>query len=146
MPDYSKRKDYLPKATENAMQMLYGKSGMGFFLVIEGSQIDWASHGNDLNYLTGETIDFDKAVGKAIDYFGKNKETLIIVLGTNETGGLAVTEGDPSAKDIKAKWATNKTTAGLVPVFAVGPGSEQFSGIHDNTEIFQMILTFIQAR
>jgi alkaline phosphatase len=144
--DYTKRKDYLPKATENAMQMLYGKSGMGFFLVIEGSQIDWASRGNDLNYLTGETIDFDKAVGKALDYFGKNKETLIIVLGTNETGGMAITEGDPSMKDIKAKWVNNKPTADLVPIFAVGPGAEQFTGIQDNKEIFQKILNFIQAR
>jgi alkaline phosphatase len=144
--DYKQRKDYLPKATENAMQMLYGKSGTGFFMLIDGSQIDWAGRGNDINYLTGEMIDFDKAVGKALDYFGKNPETLIIVVSSQERGGLAITDGNLKTGDVKVKWASEKPTAALVPVFAIGPGAEQFSGIHDNTEIFEKILSFIAAR
>ncbi len=55
------RGDYLPRATEKALQIL-SQHKNGFLLMVEGSQIDWGGHQNSAEYMISETIDFDKAV------------------------------------------------------------------------------------
>jgi alkaline phosphatase len=63
----------------------------GFFMMIEGGKIDWASHANDAATVIKEVIQFDNAVTKAIEFYNKHpKETLILVCGDHETGGLAL--------------------------------------------------------
>jgi len=66
------------------------KNDKGFFIMIEGGQIDWTSHSNDLSSAVGEIIDFNDAVGVAIEFYKKHpEETLIIVTSDHETGGLS---------------------------------------------------------
>jgi alkaline phosphatase len=144
--DYKQRKDFLTNATENALQMLYGKSGMGFFLIVENPQIGWAGNGNDINYRLGEVLDFDKAVGKALNYFGSNQETLIVVVSSHDRGGLTITSGDLKSKEVKIKWTSQSTVPALTPVFAIGPGAEHFAGMYSNTEVFEKLRSFIEAR
>ena len=65
-PKHLGRDDFLPQATEKAIQFLDAKNSP-FFLVIEGSQIDWGGHANIGEYVIQETLDFDKAVGVALE-------------------------------------------------------------------------------
>lgn len=144
------RGDFLPKATELGIQFLNKDAdNSNFFIMIEGSQIDWGGHANDADYLISELIDFDNAIGKALDFAEKDGNTLVIVTADHETGGFTLsstlkkTEDGKSYSDyneITGVFSTNGHSATLIPVFAYGPGSEAFSGIYENTEIFHKIL------
>lgn len=81
----------LTEMTDVAINDLYKKGGKGFFLMVEGGKIDWACHANDAVAALGDVIDFDNAVGVALEFYKKHKaETLIIVTGDHETGGMTV--------------------------------------------------------
>jgi alkaline phosphatase len=63
----------------------------GFFIMVEGGKIDWACHANDAVAAIGDMLDFDKAVGVALDFYRRHpQETLIVVTGDHETGGLTI--------------------------------------------------------
>jgi len=63
----------------------------GFMMMVEGGKIDWACHANDVVAATHNTIEFDKAIGYAIDFYKEHPdETLIIVTGDHECGGLTL--------------------------------------------------------
>ncbi|MFW5645307.1 MAG: alkaline phosphatase, partial [Bacteroidota bacterium] len=88
------REDMLSVATAKALDIL-SRNEDGFFLMVEGSQIDWGGHANDLDYIVSETIDFDQAVGVAVDFAKKNPGTLVVVTSDHETGGLAMPVTNP---------------------------------------------------
>jgi alkaline phosphatase len=142
------RGNFLPKATELGMQFL-SKDNAGFFLMAEGSQIDWGGHENNAPYLVAELIDFDDTVGKALDYAEKDGNTLVIVTSDHETGGFTLAakkkknengEDYSDYSEIGMTFSTTGHSATLIPVFAYGPGSEEFKGIYENTDIFEKIL------
>jgi alkaline phosphatase len=63
----------------------------GFFIMVEGGKIDWACHANDAMATIGDMLDFDNAVGVALDFYEKHPhETLIVVTGDHETGGMTI--------------------------------------------------------
>ena len=126
---------YLPKASIIAANFLNRHKKQGFFLMIEGAQIDWGGHANDTKYIITEVKDFDKAIGKILDFAKKDKETLVIVTADHETGGFAI---NPKSRmdSIQGAFTSNYHTGTMVPVFAYGPGSELFSGIYENTAIY----------
>jgi alkaline phosphatase len=63
----------------------------GFFIMVEGGKIDWACHANDAKAAIGDMLDFDSAVGEALEFYAQHpNETLIIVTGDHETGGMAI--------------------------------------------------------
>ena len=63
----------------------------GFFLFVEGGKIDWAGHANDAMANIGDTLDFDDAVGVALDFYNQHpNDTLIVVTGDHETGGMTI--------------------------------------------------------
>ncbi len=135
----SGRGNMLPASTGKAIEIL-SKNPKGFFLLVEGSQIDWAGHANRADTLIDETLDFDLSVGVALDYAKKDGHTLIVITADHETGGVTITGGDKAAHTVKLSFSTTDHTAVMVPVYAYGPGSEKFTGIYDNTEIFKKIL------
>lgn len=130
--------DYLVAASEKAIDFLDERSSNGFFLMIEGSQIDWGGHANDANYVITEMHEFEKVVAAALDFAAQDKTTLVIVTGDHETGGFAVQPGS-KLNDIKVAFTTKSHTAIMIPVFAAGPGAEAFRGIYENTAIFDKI-------
>lgn len=134
------RGDMLPASSGKAIEIL-NKNPKGFFLMIEGSQIDWAAHLNTADTLVDETLDFDKAVGVVLDFAKNDGQTLVIITADHETGGVAITGGDLQTHKVKLNISTKDHTAVMVPVYAYGPGSEKFMGIYDNTDIFLKILT-----
>lgn len=109
-----------------------------FFLMIEGSQIDWASHANDTDRAIRQTLLFDMAVREAIEFAQRDGHTLVLVTADHETGGLTL-KPDEATGGIKAKWTTGGHTAANVPIYAFGPSSEKFSGTLDNTDIAKRI-------
>ncbi len=92
----------LAEMTKVAIANLYdGRSGKnrrwgqfrnnGFFIMVEGGKIDWACHANDAMATIGDMIDFDNAVGVALEFLKKHPfETLIVVTGDHETGGMTI--------------------------------------------------------
>lgn len=92
----------LAEMTEVGIAVLQGtKQGKGkgkatgtinpFFLMVEGGKIDWACHANDAMAAIGDMLDFDNAVGAALEFYKKYpNDTLIVVTGDHETGGMAV--------------------------------------------------------
>lgn len=141
---YVQRKDMLPIATKKTINILNKNSDKGFFLMVEGSMIDWGGHKNDISYVVNEMLDFDRAVGEALSFAAKDKNTLVIVTADHETGGLTVLGGDESKGYVKVGFSTGHHTGVGVPVFAYGPGAEDFMGIYENTEIFNKMLKHIK--
>lgn len=129
-------RDYLPLASMLAPQFLKKRAaGKGFFLMIEGSQIDWGGHAMNAEQTITETLDFDQAIGEVLKFAEADGQTLVVVTADHETGGMAILNGSKEgALDIK--FATDYHTATLIPVFAYGPGAPLFSGVYDNTDIY----------
>jgi len=136
------RGDMLPVATTTALNIL-SNNRKGFFLMVEGSEIDWGAHVNNGNYVALEVIDFDKAIGNALKFAKKDGNTLVIVTADHETGGMAIVDGNYEAGTLTAQFITTNHTGIMVPVFAYGPGAELFQGIQENTEIFDKMMSLL---
>ncbi len=146
------RGEFLKEASELCIEFL-NKDEDGFFIMIEGSQIDWGGHANNSQYVISEVLDFDQAVGAVLDFAEKDGNTLVIVTADHETGGFTL--GGKSKKvpfgglvsdydEIDPSFSTRGHSSAMVPVLAFGPGAEMFSGIYENTEIHAKILKLLK--
>lgn len=139
-PKYSDgRNDMLPKATAKALEVL-SKNEKGFFLMVEGSQIDWAGHANDGEFVVNETLDFDRALGVVLDFIKTHPNTLVVVTADHETGGLTLPSIKNDYSKVDMKFSTGGHTSVMVPVYAFGAGAENFTGMMDNTDFFPKFL------
>ncbi|MBP8849825.1 MAG: alkaline phosphatase [Breznakibacter sp.] len=138
-PKAKLRGDILPQNSKFAIELL-SKNKKGFFLMVEGSQIDWGGHSNDISLIVDELLDFDKVVGAALDFAKRDKNTLVIVTADHETGGTAIVDGNIQLGAVTSNFATTTHTAVMVPVFAYGCGAEQFGGVYQNTQLFYKIM------
>ncbi len=129
------RGDMLGNATEFTIDKLKKKDN-GFFLMIEGSQIDWGGHDNNVPYIVTEMLDFDRTIGRVLEFAAKDKETLVVITADHETGGFSINGGDLATGVVEGKFTTGGHTGIMVPVFAYGPKAELFSGIMENTDIY----------
>ena len=78
--------DYVEKGVE-----VLSDDEEGFFLMCEGGKIDWACHANDAGSTIHDTVALADAVQVAIDFAAEHpEETLILVTGDHETGGLTI--------------------------------------------------------
>ena len=125
----------------------------GFFVMVEGSQVDWAGHANNLDYLKREMEDFDEAVRTALDFAKNNQETLVIVTADHETGGLLIEPATPTnytSPEVKFSFNTGigygSHTGVPVPVYAYGPGAINFTGTLDNTDIFYAMIEALDLK
>jgi alkaline phosphatase len=137
------REGYLPRATQMTLEKL-SKNEKGFFVMIEGSQIDWGGHENDTEYITEEMKDFDDAVQQALAFARQDSNTLLIVTSDHECGGFAINGGSFNNNEVEGAFTTDYHTASMVPLFAFGPGAEQFQGVQDNTHIFHKMKAALQ--
>ncbi len=79
----------LAEFTEEGIRLLDNPNG--FFMMIEGGKVDWACHANDVVSATHDMVAFDDAIGIALDFYNKHPdETLIVVTGDHECGGLSL--------------------------------------------------------
>ncbi|MDY6838947.1 MAG: alkaline phosphatase [Thermodesulfobacteriota bacterium] len=151
--------------TEGALAVLEQDED-GFWLMVEGGAIDWASHANDMTRMLEETIDFDDAVQAVIDWVEDPSNgsdwtnTLLIVTADHECGHLqpvgevtgdkvistqcwGVKKGAETGTVTCAGW--NQHTNSLVPIYAQGVGAEalraRYKGdCRDNTDIFKIMV------
>ncbi|WP_074435643.1 alkaline phosphatase [Oceanobacillus jeddahense] len=190
----------LAEMTQTAIDTL-NQDEDGFFLMVEGSQIDWAGHDNDAAWAMTDVGAFEEAVQEAIDFAEKDGNTLVVVGGDHETGGMTagangsgtanpellhsvtatgeniaaeLNEGRSNASEVVNKytdmelseeeiqaiqeaedpkmainavisaksnvgWTSTNHTGVDLPVYAYGPGAEQFTGFHDNTDLPKII-------
>jgi alkaline phosphatase len=143
------RGDFLPKATKIALDY-FSNSEKGFLLMVEGSQIDWAAHSNNPDYLITEMNDFEETVKVAYDFAAKDGNTLVIVTADHETGGftLAASGSEKTYADydiISPSFATSNHSASLVPLLAFGPGAETFAGIYHNIAIYYKVIDLVNG-
>jgi len=103
--------------------------------MVEGSQIDWGGHAGNTIQVVNEMLDFDQAIGKTLEFAAKDGKTLVVITADHETGGMAITGGDMNSGMVKAVYALGGHTGVMVPVFAYGPGAEEFIGIIETPDI-----------
>ncbi len=142
-PRASERTISLKDMTAKAIDIL-SKDEDGFFMMVEGSQIDWADHDNDEAWLMEEMLDFDRAVGAAMDFAEKDGNTLVVITADHECGGYLLF--DASREDHKVTWwkfGSDNHTATMVPLLAYGPGSLELGGISDNTDLGRTLIGYV---
>ena len=142
-PIPSERGDLLARASLKGIELL-DQNKNGFFMMIEGSQLDDYGHFNDLNLLMQETHDFDRTIGAIYKWAAKDGETLVIVTADHETGGLTLVDGNLKEGKIVCKFSTGGHSGVMVPVYAFGPGFQEFTGIYENTDIFNKIKKILE--
>lgn len=140
------RGDYLPRAAAKALEILTAncrRENTGFFLMIEGSQIDFVSHENDPKGIYAEMLDFDRTVGVAFDYADAHPGTLVVVCADHETGGISIpsckTDFTLAESGVEYRFGSTSHTATMTPALFYGTGAKEFSGIMDNTQLSRRI-------
>ena len=139
MPHAAERGDFLPRAVKTALKTLDGAEN-GFFLMVEGSQIDMACHAHDSVWMMDEMMDFDYAVKVALDYAKEKGNTLVVVTADHETGGLTLPDPQGHYTNVTFNYSTGSHTCLPVMVYAYGPGAEQFTGWMQNNELKAKIM------
>ncbi|MCS1350171.1 alkaline phosphatase [Mechercharimyces sp. CAU 1602] len=154
----------LADMTKKALQTL-SKNRKGFFLVIEDEGIDSMSHKNNAAMMLKAGEQLDAAVDVARRFAKDNRDTLVIVVGDHETGGLSiekVDDGDESGDGISQEdgpfpitgsneeftldWTTKGHTAVNIPLTAMGVGAHRLAGVYENTHIYTAMIKAMQHR
>ena len=99
---------------------------------------------DSIDQIVSEFKEFDKTIQTVLDFAEKEGNTLVIVTADHETGGLALTGGNLNQSKVKGKFNTGGHSATMVPVFSYGPNSKLFSGIYENTAIFDKMRKAVQ--
>ena len=128
--DRSKEDLTLAQITEAGIDFLYGKSKKGFFLMVEGGKIDYASHSDDAATMFAEVIDFNNAIEVAYEFYKKNKEeTLIVVTADHETGGIVLGYKGDYSLNLKAL-ASQKVSVNRLETMLLNEGTTTWSRIN----------------
>lgn len=145
----------------------------GFFLMVEEEAIDEMAHANNAPLTLESGRAFDEAVAVAQDFAASHRNTLIVVVGDHETGGLQIENvsdadesGDPDSTsatvlqsledgpfpiansdlEFTIDWTTSGHTGAATPVTAEGPGAVNLARVQDNTNVFDVILNAMRGR
>lgn len=145
-PPAAQRSVSLAEQTIKALEIL-SRDEDGFFLMVEGSQIDWAGHDRNRQWLLEEMVDFDNAVAAAADFIAVHPDTLLVVTSDHECGGFALHNGSVEERRLDdAGFTRGQHTGTLVPLFASGPGAEIFGGVIDNTDLGRILIDYVNRR
>ncbi|GAA4966408.1 alkaline phosphatase [Actinoplanes utahensis] len=131
----------------------------GFFLLIEEEAVDEFAHRNNATRTLQAMGELDKAVAVAKAFAARHRDTLVVVTGDHETGGLAVEDVDDAspAEDgpfgvkgtpfqFRIDWTTTDHTGQDVPVTAYGPFADRFTGKHPNTYVHDVLEPLLTRR
>ena len=132
----------LEDATMKAIELLDNKKG--FFLMVEGSQIDDWAHRQKVGYMAEELFDFDKTIGKVLEWAEKDGHTLVVVTADHGTGGITLIDGSLDDRTVNVHFSTKGHHGIVVPVFAWGPHAEDFGGVMENAELSDRIRKLIK--
>lgn len=137
---HNARRPTLPRMASVALSIL-DRDPDGFFLLLESEDTDELGHQNrPLPELVAGMRELDATIAVALEYQRRRPETLVVVLGDHETGGLAL----QVARDtLTATYASTDHTAEPTPIFAGGPGAERFGRWLGNDEVGRLLLEFV---
>ncbi len=126
LPRFSPHQPSLAEMTAKAIELL-SQDKDGFFLMVEGSQIDWAGHANDPIYMVTDFLAFDEAVKVAVDFARKDKKTLILAFPDHNCGALSIGHGatkkpysETKVEDLISPLKGMKITAGALEYQQIG--------------------------
>ncbi len=114
----------LSEMTETALNRLSTDKD-GFFLMVEGSQIDWAGHDNDVVAAMSEMEDFEAAFKSAIEFAKKDKHTLVVTTADHSTGGISIGREGPYTWDAEAVKTAQRTPDFMAAEIAGGADVEE---------------------
>lgn len=146
----------LKRMTERAIALLH-KDSPGFFLMVEGGQIDWAGHNNEAQRLLYEMLRFDEAIASVLAFAEGRDDTVVIVTADHETGGFSIhydRSGPPTASLFTVmdrspnyiSWATTAHTHTPVLATAIGPRAliAPFDGVYHQSEVGRRVLSLVR--
>lgn len=139
------RGNYLPETTEMAIEYLSNHAKKGFFLMVEGAHIDHGAHANNTSQTVKETLDFDKAVEAAIRFAERDGHTLVIISADHETGATTLVRGEPADGFVSTVFASRGHSPMMVPLFAYGPRSKDFSCVQENSDVSNKIVAILKG-
>jgi alkaline phosphatase len=148
----------LPEMTSKAIETLSANK-KGFFLMVEEEGTDEFAHKNNAKMTIKSGQELDKAVQVAKNYAKKNPDTLVLVLADHETGGFSIEPVDAedesgdgisgedgpfaianSKLNFVVDWTTSGHTAVDIPITASGKNAQLFTGVYENTEVFDKLM------
>ena len=148
----------LADMTRTAIERL-SEDDEGFFLLVEEEAIDEFAHVQNAERTAQAVAALDEAVKVALEFAEEDRDTLVMVAGDHETGGLGIERADAedseedgplgvadSDEEFNVDWTATGHTAEPVPITAAGPGSAAFDGVMDNTEVFEGMVAAMQLR
>jgi alkaline phosphatase len=150
----------LPDMTRAALEALDRREA-GFFLVVAEEGIDAMARRGDGALVLEAGRALDRAVQVAMEFRAGNPDTLIVVVGSHETGGMDLTLSEPGAAPAGAdgpfpatdsdgelwlRWTSEGPTDELTPITAGGPGAEAFEGDILITQLFPGLLEAMSVR
>lgn len=133
------RGDYLQTAWHKAFRTLI-KDENGYFMVVNLTQIDWACQLKDDKYLSNELKDLEAFIEQVYKYVGADRETLLVITSSYNRGNV---EKERKNGQAELKITDSEINSDLVPVFANGPGAENFSGVYKNTDLYMKLRSLL---
>ncbi|MFD1205008.1 alkaline phosphatase [Sporosarcina contaminans] len=126
MPKMIDRTEVTPSLEEMTIAAIerLSKNDNGFFLMVEGSQIDWAGHANDVIGSMSEMEDFEKAFRAAIEFAKEDKHTLVVATADHSTGGFSIGADGSGIWDTNVIKAVKRTPAFIAEEIANGTDAE----------------------
>ncbi|WP_418674225.1 alkaline phosphatase, partial [Akkermansia sp.] len=134
----------LRQATLKALETL-SRNPRGFFLMVEGSNIDKAAHHGKLAEMMEEIFDFDRTAGAVLEWAARHPGTLVVITADHNTGAFSLSGGNLEKGEITALFSSGNHDGVAVPVYAFGSGSGAFTGIYENTDIFRKIMAAMKG-
>ena len=101
-PEFAPNEPSLADMTAKAIELL-SQDPDGFFLMVEGSQVDWAAHANDPIHIVTDFLAFDRAVGIAVHFAKADGDTLVLAFPDHNTGGLSIGHGSTAVSSSQTK-------------------------------------------
>jgi alkaline phosphatase len=133
----------LSKMVEVALECLPSHD-KPFLLLVESEEPDSASHRYDFTRLVKGMKSIEHSLNIVLDFAAKDKDTIVVFTSDHETGGLVLDRKNSENQEIQATWAAENHSGSVVPILALGPGSEHFSGVHTNQEVGQLLHSMLQ--
>ena len=148
---YPEAEPTLAEMTAVALKVLE-KNKDGLFLMVEGSQIDWAAHAHDVNGLIAETLGFEEAVKVVLDWVNVNPvrrmNTQVIVVADHDCGGFAINGPHGSLSEagdiVDDAWTSGNHTAVDTIVYSQGPLTWKLNKAVDNTYLNNVMEEFLR--
>ncbi|GAA1703615.1 alkaline phosphatase [Kribbella yunnanensis] len=160
MVDYGEHGKYAPRVplqqmARKALDVL-SKNPRGFFLFLEEEGTDGLSHDNNAAGVIDAGRALDNTVAEVMRFVAKHPDTLVIINGDHETGGLSIQDYDTDEEKTDPRqegpfpipgsnlrfavdWVTNSHTGADTPLTASGPGSDRLGRVLDNTEVYAVM-------